>query len=139
MGGEAGNEEDAKPRHIELVTDDLKVHANGEKGGESSPVLTNGKGWDGKLRVPGRASLANPEALSDPEYSDEDNVVQGEEIQADEGSQPPARPPSLRETLLLTTDLSPTPSPQIFSMTRTPIRTSSSLSIRAYNLSPTSD
>lgn len=88
MAGGAGKEEDPKPRHIELITDDLKETANGENGSEASPVLTNGKGWDGKLRVPGRASLANPEALSDPEYSDEDNVVQGEEIQADEGSQP---------------------------------------------------
>lgn len=84
MGSE-GNEQDSKPRHIELLTDDLKDGANGENASDPSPVLTNGKGWDGKLRIPGRASLANPEALSDPEYSDEDNVVQGEEIQADEG------------------------------------------------------
>jgi protein phosphatase 1 regulatory subunit 7 len=31
--------------------------------------------------------LANPEALSDPEYSDDDNVVPGEEVAADEGKQ----------------------------------------------------
>lgn len=88
MGGETGNEgndEPSQPRHIELVTDESKEHKNGENGNDPSPVLTNGKGWDGKLRVPGRATLANPEALSDPEYSDEDNVVPGEEIQADEG------------------------------------------------------
>jgi protein phosphatase 1 regulatory subunit 7 len=29
--------------------------------------------------------LANPEALSDPEYSDEENVAPGEVIEADEG------------------------------------------------------
>lgn len=91
MGGGAGNEEDPKPRHIELITDDLKESANGETRSDQSPVLTNGKGWDGKLRIPARASLANPEALSDPEYSDEDNVVQGEEIQADEGGSPASR------------------------------------------------
>lgn len=42
-------------------------------------------GWDGKLRVDKKLELANPEALSDPEYSDEDNVVPGELIEADEG------------------------------------------------------
>lgn len=42
-------------------------------------------GWDGKLRVaPKKAVLANPEALSDPEYSDED-APPVDEIQADEG------------------------------------------------------
>lgn len=90
MSEGAANEEDSKPRHIELITDESKDDKSGENGTEASSVLTNGKGWDGKLRVPGRASLANPEALSDPEYSDEDNVVQGEEIQADEGSHFPA-------------------------------------------------
>ncbi|MCJ1339288.1 hypothetical protein MMC09_004577 [Bachmanniomyces sp. S44760] len=33
---------------------------------------TNAEGWDGKLRVDRRAVLVNPEALSDPDYSDED-------------------------------------------------------------------
>lgn len=86
---------DSKPRHIELVTDNSKENGeNGEDGIDTkpSPALTNGKGWDGKLRIPGRASLANPEALSDPEYSDEDNVVDGEKIEADEGSSPPHLP-----------------------------------------------
>jgi hypothetical protein len=45
----------------------------------------NSKGWDGKLRVPKSAVLANPEALSDPEYSDDENIMEGEEIQPDEG------------------------------------------------------
>ncbi|KAI9841425.1 MAG: hypothetical protein M1837_000701 [Sclerophora amabilis] len=41
------------------------------------------KGWDGKLRVDRKAVITNPDALSDPEYSDEDAppVVQ---IDADE-------------------------------------------------------
>lgn len=42
-------------------------------------------GWDGKLRVEKKAVLANPEALSDPEYSDED-APPVQEIQADEGA-----------------------------------------------------
>lgn len=45
-------------------------------------------GWDGKLRVDDqdnrRAVLANPEALEDPDYSDED-APPVEEIGADEG------------------------------------------------------
>lgn len=67
--------------HIELVDDNPSPRHDGE----SSPGLKNSKGWDGKLRVPKSAVLANPEALSDPEYSDEDNVVAGEEVAADEG------------------------------------------------------
>ena len=52
---------------------------------EPSQGMTNSQGWDGKLRVPKNALVANPEALSDPEYSDDDNVLPGEEIAADEG------------------------------------------------------
>ena len=44
----------------------------------------NSKGWDGKLRVERTAVLANPEALSDPDYSDED-APSVEQIDADEG------------------------------------------------------
>jgi len=40
-------------------------------------------GWDGKLRVEKKAVLANPEALTDPEYSDED-APPVDEIEADE-------------------------------------------------------
>ncbi|KAL1897376.1 protein phosphatase regulatory subunit Sds22 [Sporothrix stenoceras] len=67
----------------------------------ASPGLRNSTGWDGKLRLPKRDAspspteegadsngkgvvLANPEALSDPEYSDDENVVPGEAIAADE-------------------------------------------------------
>ncbi len=42
-------------------------------------------GWDGKLRVNKQAVLANPEALDDPEYSDED-APPPEQIDADEGT-----------------------------------------------------
>ena len=44
----------------------------------------NSNGWDGKARVERRAIITNPEALSDPEYSDED-APPVEQIDADEG------------------------------------------------------
>lgn len=52
---------------------------------QASPGMKNSKGWDGKLRVPKTALLSNPEAISDSDYSDDDNVLVGEEIAADEG------------------------------------------------------
>ncbi len=69
------------PHHIELVDENPSPRSDGEP----SPGLRNSKGWDGKLRVPKNALVANPEALSDPEYSDDENVLPGEEIPADEG------------------------------------------------------
>lgn len=49
-----------------------------------SAPLVNSNGWDGKLRMPPRhAVLDNPEALSDPEYSDPD-APPVEQIEADE-------------------------------------------------------
>lgn len=68
------------PAHID-IQDDNPSRAEGE----SSPGLRSSKGWDGKLRVPKSALISNPEALSDPEYSDDSNVLEGEEIEADEG------------------------------------------------------
>ncbi|KAK4100609.1 L domain-like protein [Parathielavia hyrcaniae] len=74
-------EEPRSPGHrIELVDD----HPSPRHDGESSPGLRDSKGWDGKLRVPRSAVLANPEALSDPEYSDDENVMPGDEVAADE-------------------------------------------------------
>jgi protein phosphatase 1 regulatory subunit 7 len=60
-------------------------HANGN---ETSPspkpgTPTSRSGWDGKLRVNKQATLANPEALSDPDYSDED-APPVDQIDADE-------------------------------------------------------
>lgn len=54
---------------------------------KTSGIPRSSSGWDGKLRVDKNLTLANPEALSDPEYSDEENVVPGETINADEGEQ----------------------------------------------------
>jgi protein phosphatase 1 regulatory subunit 7 len=59
---------------------------NGAPNGDDH--ATNGlhskSGWDGKLRVNKQATLANPEALTDPEYSDED-APPVDQIAADEG------------------------------------------------------
>ena len=52
---------------------------------ETGSPLRDSKGWDGKLRVGKQAVLANPEALTDPDYSDEENIIQGETSQPDEG------------------------------------------------------
>ena len=49
-----------------------------------STPLTSSSGWDGKLRMtPKSAVLTNPEALSDPDYSDPD-APPAEQIEADE-------------------------------------------------------
>jgi len=84
MPAPIGKDGEATPHHIELVDD----HPSPRADGTPSPGIRNSKGWDGKLRLPKNAVLANPEALSDPEYSDDENVVPGEEISADEGILP---------------------------------------------------
>jgi protein phosphatase 1 regulatory subunit 7 len=66
------------PQHISINGDDVEGHDTPKSARSSS-------GWDGKLRTEKKLELANPEALSDPEYSDEENVMPGEEIDADEG------------------------------------------------------
>ena len=70
--------EKTPPSHISINGDDVEGH-DAPKSARSS------SGWDGKLRVEKKLELVNPEALSDPEYSDEENVVPGETIDADEG------------------------------------------------------
>ena len=82
MPGPLEEENRSPVPHIELVDD----NPSPKHDGDSSPGLRNSKGWDGKLRVPKTAFLSNPEALSDPEYSDEENVMDGEELPADEGT-----------------------------------------------------
>lgn len=66
-------------QHIELVGD------SPPSADQPSPVLRDSKGWDGKLRVPKTALVTNPDAFSDPEYSDDENVFPGEHVAADEG------------------------------------------------------
>ncbi|KAG4034660.1 hypothetical protein MFRU_002g00170 [Monilinia fructicola] len=69
--------------HISINGEDAKGH----DAQESTPPR-NSSGWDGKLRIEKekgkKLELLNPEAISDPEYSDEENVVPGEIINADE-------------------------------------------------------
>ena len=63
---------------------------NGEEGSEEKTQHStpkDSKGWDGKLRVEKKIMLANPEAISDEEYSDEENVLPGETVAADEGTE----------------------------------------------------
>ena len=57
-----------------------------EEGHKSGATPRSSSGWDGKLRVDKKLELVNPEALSDPEYSDEDQIMPGEDIEADEGT-----------------------------------------------------
>lgn len=80
--GPKAEEPKSSSSHITLEEPAEVQHHNHDA--ESGQGLKNDKGWDGKLRVD-RATLANPDAISDPEYSDEENVLQGETISADEG------------------------------------------------------
>ncbi|KAI1448575.1 protein phosphatases PP1 regulatory subunit sds22 [Annulohypoxylon stygium] len=77
---ESGQEQTS--HHIEVVQEES--HSERGDGQQPSPGLRDSKGWDGKLRINRNALIENPEALSDPDYSDEDHVVPGEEISADE-------------------------------------------------------
>jgi protein phosphatase 1 regulatory subunit 7 len=70
--------EKTPPPHISIKGDDVEGHDTPKSARSSS-------GWDGKLRVEKKLELVNPDALSDPEYSDEENVIPGEAIDADEG------------------------------------------------------
>jgi protein phosphatase 1 regulatory subunit 7 len=79
--------------HIELV--DEISHLQVAQEPVPSPGLRDSKGWDGKARVDRTAIITNPEALSDPEYSDDENVVPGEELPADEGMRPSPFPRGL--------------------------------------------
>ncbi|KAI7667561.1 L domain-like protein, partial [Hortaea werneckii] len=56
-----------------MAEDKITVDAPEPSDAPSKPSTPHSKsGWDGKLRVNKQATLANPEALSDPEYSDDD-------------------------------------------------------------------
>ena len=63
---------------------DPETAPNTTQGNGTKEALTSRDGWDGKLRMtPRSAVLANPEALSDPDYSDPD-APPVDEIEADE-------------------------------------------------------
>lgn len=73
------------PAHISIDAQAAEGHdSDVPKSGTTTPKSSSG--WDGKLRVEKKQlELVNPGALSDPEYSDEENVAPGEVIEADEG------------------------------------------------------
>lgn len=62
--------------------DDEQHHSHDD---EPSMGMRNSKGWDGKMRV-NKPALANPEALADSDYTDDENVLAGQVISADEGA-----------------------------------------------------
>jgi hypothetical protein len=73
-------------QHVEVTTRiDENQQERTDDDEQSSHNLRDSKGWDGKLRIDRTVTVQNPEALSDPEYSDEENVLPGESIGADEG------------------------------------------------------
>jgi hypothetical protein len=51
---------------------------------KAATTMKNDHGWDGKLRVNHHPVITNPEAVEDPDYSDDD-APPVEEIEADEG------------------------------------------------------
>ena len=57
---------------------------DGSNGFAENARPRDSRGWDGRARVERRAVITNPEALSDPEYSDED-APPIQQISADEG------------------------------------------------------
>jgi len=69
----------------EPVTDQAAASGSGELAATTNGLHSNKSGWDGKLRLDKnkKAVLANPEALSDPDYSDED-APPVDQIEADE-------------------------------------------------------
>lgn len=72
------------PSHISIDASAAEGHDSDNRSGATTPKSSSG--WDGKLRIEKKQlEIVNPEALSDPEYSDEENVAPGEVIEADEG------------------------------------------------------
>lgn len=72
------------PPHI-TINEEEAAATNGHESPKSTGTPRSSSGWDGKLRIEKKLDLANPEALSDPEYSDDEHVLPGETIEADEG------------------------------------------------------
>jgi protein phosphatase 1 regulatory subunit 7 len=68
---------------VEMAEEGNPAQAHSDDQHPTSP--RDSKGWDGKLRVERRPVMTNPEAISDPEYSDEENILPGEQISPDEG------------------------------------------------------
>ena len=78
----------ATPTHISINPEDIEGH-EGHDSPTSAGTPRSSSGWDGKLRldkVEKKLELVNPEALSDPDYTDDEQVLEGEVIAADEGT-----------------------------------------------------
>lgn len=75
------SEKASNTSHISINNDD-EEHGSPKTNG----TPRSSTGWDGKLRIEKKAELVNPEAISDPEYSDEEQVLPGQTIEADEGT-----------------------------------------------------
>ena len=86
-------EKETTPPHISIENNDEEGHGSPKANG----TPRSSTGWDGKLRIEKekRAELVNPEAISDPEYSDEEQVLLGQTIEADEGIRPDSPSPVL--------------------------------------------
>lgn len=74
------------PERHAMVKENTPLKDGAQDGDEQPHHSTpkDSKGWDGKLRVEKKIVLANPEAISDAEYSDEENVLPGDTLPADE-------------------------------------------------------
>jgi hypothetical protein len=82
---EAASAQDSTPATLETSTqDNTALEATSSK---SSTPHSNRTGWDGKLRLNGekQAVLANPEALENSDYEDDD-APPVDQIAADEGA-----------------------------------------------------
>jgi hypothetical protein len=82
---EAASAQDSTPATLETGTqDNTALEATSSK---SSTPHSNRTGWDGKLRLNGekQAVLANPEALENSDYEDDD-APPVDQIAADEGA-----------------------------------------------------
>jgi len=78
----SSEKENTTPPHISIQDDGEEGHGSPKANG----TPRSSSGWDGRLRIEKdkKAQLVNPEAISDPEYSDEEQVLPGETIEADE-------------------------------------------------------
>lgn len=72
------------PANANATTSNSNGSNNDEEATRDTGKMKDSTGWDGRLRVDRRPVITNPEALEDPEYTDEE-APPVEEIEADEG------------------------------------------------------
>lgn len=86
MADPLGKDHDGSAHHIAIRDDRASPAEDVAAHPQSSPGMRNSKGWDGKLRIGRTATFTDGGSFSDPEVSDDSNVLPGEEIDADEGA-----------------------------------------------------